>query len=64
LSPREYDVVLALADGHSNKVIARQLDLTENTVKFHLRSLYEKLGVNGRMLAVAVAREKGILPSS
>jgi len=63
LSPREYEVLVALANGHSNKVIARQLELTENTVKFHLRSLYEKLGVGGRLLAVAVAKEKGILAS-
>lgn len=61
LSPREYDVLTELAEGHSNKVIARKLELTENTVKFHLRSLYEKLGVGCRVLAVAVAREKGIL---
>jgi LuxR family maltose regulon positive regulatory protein len=63
LSPREYDVLAGLAGGHANKVIARNLDLTENTVKFHLRSLYDKLGVGCRVLAVAVAREKGILSS-
>jgi LuxR family transcriptional regulator, maltose regulon positive regulatory protein len=63
LSPREYDVLVGLAEGHSNKVIARKLELTENTVKFHLRSLYEKLGVGCRVLAVAVARDKGILGS-
>lgn|GEM_PF-1501307 len=63
LSPREYEVLEALAGGHSNKTIARKLDLTENTVKFHLRSLYEKLGVGCRVLAVAVAREKGMLPA-
>ncbi|WP_175597281.1 LuxR C-terminal-related transcriptional regulator [Peristeroidobacter soli] len=61
LSPREQDVLNQLSVGHSNKVIARKLDLTENTVKFHLRSLYEKLGVGCRMLAVEVAREKGML---
>jgi LuxR family transcriptional regulator, maltose regulon positive regulatory protein len=63
LTPREYDVLVELAAGHSNKLIARKLDLTENTVKFHLRSLYEKLGVGSRVLAIAVAREKGILTS-
>ncbi|WP_175597278.1 LuxR C-terminal-related transcriptional regulator [Peristeroidobacter soli] len=61
LSPREHDVLAQLADGHSNKLIARKLDLTENTVKFHLRGLYEKLGVSCRVLAVSVARGKGIL---
>jgi len=64
LSPREYHVLVALARGHSNKIIARQLDLTENTVKFHLRSIYEKLGVSTRAMASAVAHEMGlILPS-
>lgn len=63
LSPREYDVLLALVRGQSNKVIARQLNLTENTVKFHLRRIYEKLGVSSRGMAAAVAREMGLLPS-
>jgi LuxR family transcriptional regulator, maltose regulon positive regulatory protein len=62
LSPREYHVLVALARGQSNKVIARQLDLTENTVKFHLRSIYEKLGVSSRGMASAVAHEMGLLP--
>jgi DNA-binding CsgD family transcriptional regulator len=61
LSRREREVLGALAAGHSNKAIARELDLTQNTVKFHLRSLYDKLGVSSRVLAVAVAREKGVL---
>jgi LuxR family transcriptional regulator, maltose regulon positive regulatory protein len=60
LSPREYDVLLGLVRGQSNKVIARQLNLTENTVKFHLRRIYEKLGVSSRGMAAAVAREMGL----
>lgn len=61
LSPRETDVLRQLALGHANKVIARQLAMTEATVKFHLASIYRKLGVNSRVLAVAVAREKRLL---
>ena len=63
LSLRECDVLAELANGRSNKEIARKLDLTENTVKFHLRSVYDKLGVGCRVLAVSVAREKGVLAS-
>lgn len=61
LSAREVDVLRHLALGHANKVIARSLDLTEATVKFHLANIYRKLGVRSRVLAVAVAREKRIL---
>ncbi len=61
LSVREIEVLRHLALGHANKVIARALDLTEATVKFHLGNIYKKLGVSSRVLAVAVAREKQLL---
>lgn len=61
LSIREIEVLRHLAFGHANKVIARALDLTEATVKFHLGNIYRKLGVSSRVLAVAVAREKQLL---
>ena len=63
LSLREIEVLRHLALGHANKVIARALDLTEATVKFHLGNIYKKLGVSSRVLAVAVAREKELLDS-
>lgn len=60
LSSRELEVVEQLAQGHSNKRIARHLGLSEPTVKFHLQNIYAKLGVNKRALAVSVARRHGL----
>lgn len=61
LSTREEEVLALLAEGLSNKAIARRLDLSEPTVKFHLKNLYAKLGVGRRTLAVSVARANGLL---
>jgi DNA-binding CsgD family transcriptional regulator len=61
ISPRELAVLQELADGHSNKVIARHLDVSPNTVKTHLARLYEKLGAERRTDAVKRARELGII---
>lgn len=60
LSPREAEVLVQLAKGLSNKVIARELEIEETTVKLHLRSLFKKLGVNNRTEAVIVARDSGM----
>lgn len=48
LSEREMAVLQHLADGLTNKEIAKQLDVTTSTIKFHLSNIYKKLGVNGR----------------
>lgn len=56
LSPREMEVLQELAHGASNKEIARALDLTEHTVKFHLKNIFAKLGVERRGQAIALAR--------
>ena len=53
-----------LLQGLSNKEIARGLQLTENTVKFHLKKVFTKLQVKRRTQAVAKARELGLIESS
>jgi len=53
LTARERDLFAALADGMTNAQIAKSLDVSLNTVKFHLKNLYDKLGVHNRAQAVA-----------
>jgi DNA-binding CsgD family transcriptional regulator len=57
LTPRELDVLGAIMDGLTNKLIARQLDISLHTVKFHVESVFRKLGVRTRAEAVAKALE-------
>lgn len=54
LSPRETDVARLIAQGLSNKLIADQLDLSEHTVKFHVKNVCTKYGTTSRVV-VAVA---------
>ena len=61
LSPREEEVLRLVAEGLTNKEIARQLKLSENTVKTHVTSLFNRLGVDSRARAVAVAANEGRL---
>jgi len=61
MSPREIEVLVELAQGYSNKQIARVLDMTENTVKFHLKNIYAKMGVEKRAQAVAEARARDLI---
>ena len=60
LSKRELTILQALQSGQSNKQIAAQLFLAEQTVKFHLTNIYRKLGVNSRTEAVRYAFEHGM----
>jgi DNA-binding CsgD family transcriptional regulator len=60
LSPREREVLALLARGLSNKELARELSVSENTVKTHLANLYAKLGVGRRTQALAVAQRLGL----
>jgi ATP/maltotriose-dependent transcriptional regulator MalT len=61
LSPRERDVLYLLARGATYADVASSLDLSENTVKRHVSSLYTKLGVRRRSDALAIARTKHLL---
>ncbi|KUM82986.1 MULTISPECIES: response regulator [Streptomyces] len=61
LSAREREVLALVAQGTSNREIARELFISEATVKTHLTHLYAKLGVNDRAAAVATAYRRGIL---
>lgn len=63
LTTRELNVLRELCRGHSNKTIGRHLDLSENTVKFHLKSVYRKLGVESRTAAIAAAIQHGVVKS-
>jgi DNA-binding CsgD family transcriptional regulator len=58
LTPREVEVLAALAEGMTNKGIARRLDISLHTVKFHVESLFRKLGARTRTEAVAKAAER------
>jgi LuxR family maltose regulon positive regulatory protein len=61
LSEREHEVLSCVAADLSNKEIARKLNLSEVTVKFHLKNLFQKLGVSRRNLACAVATAAGLI---
>jgi DNA-binding NarL/FixJ family response regulator len=59
LTPRELELLEALADGWTNLQIATRTGISENTVKYHLKNLYDKLEVRNRAMAVALfARER------
>jgi DNA-binding NarL/FixJ family response regulator len=61
LSPRELDVLVLLAEGMENKQVARALGISEATVKTHIKSIFERLGVRSRAEAVAVGMRTGII---
>tara|TARA_B100000614_G_scaffold257238_1_gene277121 strand:+ start:696 stop:1301 length:606 start_codon:yes stop_codon:yes gene_type:complete len=61
LTEREITVLSMVAGGNANKVIARELSLSEDTIKAHLRSIFSKLDVNDRTQAVTVALRRGII---
>jgi DNA-binding NarL/FixJ family response regulator len=61
LTPRELEVVALLAEGLPNKAIAARLDISDQTVKFHVASIYGKLGASNRTDAVRRALRRGIV---
>ena len=61
LTEREHEVLALMAEGASNKMIARQLNISVHTVKFHVGSLLDKLDATGRTDAVAHAARRGVI---
>jgi len=62
LTPREMEILCHLAEGQSNKVIARELGISNGTVKLHVRAILRKLQVRSRVEAAVLAVEEGIGP--
>lgn len=62
LTPREVDVLRYLAAGHSNKMIARHLDLAESTIKVHVQNILNKLHLTSRVQAAVFAVQHQIVP--
>jgi DNA-binding CsgD family transcriptional regulator len=61
LTPRELEVLTLLAEGASNKAIARRLGISVHTAKFHVGQLLDKLDATGRTDAVAHAARLGVI---
>jgi two-component system NarL family response regulator len=61
LSPRELQVLRQLAAGNSNKEIGQMLQITEHTVKAHVKAILLKLGAVGRTEAIAIAMKRGLI---
>lgn len=60
LTPREREILTLIAEGGSNKVIARNLGITDGTVKLHVKSILRKLNVHSRVEAAVIAVEHGL----
>jgi two-component system nitrate/nitrite response regulator NarL len=63
LTPRQHEITALLANGKSNKEIARELKLCEGTVKLHVRGILHKLGVRNRTEAALASVRAGYLPN-
>ena len=61
ITPRELDVLRLMSRGRTNKEMASAMFISEETVKTHLKSLFQKLGVHDRTEAVAVSLQRGII---
>ncbi|MCG6869175.1 MAG: response regulator [Gammaproteobacteria bacterium] len=60
LTPRETEILGLLAEGQSNKVIARNLGISDGTVKLHVKAILRKLGIHSRVEAAVIAVEHGL----
>ena len=63
LTERERSILEALAKGKSNDEIAKELWVTQQTVKFHLTNIYRKLGAKNRTQATRIAQQHGLVDS-
>ena len=61
LTAREEEIVALVAAGASNKMAAGKLFVSENTIKFHLKNIYSKLGASSRIQAVQIARDMHLI---
>jgi DNA-binding NarL/FixJ family response regulator len=61
LTQREIQLLQLVAEGHSNKALAQKLSISENTVKYHLKNVFQKLGAQNRTEAVAYAISAGLI---
>lgn len=61
VDPRERGILELIAEGHSNKEIARSLDIAPETVKSHVKNIFDKLSVEKRAQAIARAQSLGLL---
>jgi DNA-binding NarL/FixJ family response regulator len=61
LSEREIDVLREVAAGNANKMVAQRLNISEDTVKAHMKNILSKLGANDRTHAVTIALKRGII---
>jgi two-component system, NarL family, nitrate/nitrite response regulator NarL len=62
LTPREREILCLLAEGQSNKVIARNLGISDGTVKLHVKAILRKLNIHSRVEAAVMAVEQGLCP--
>ncbi len=60
LTPREQEILCLLAEGQSNKAIARNLGISDGTVKLHVKAVLRKLSVHSRVEAAVIAVEQGL----
>ena len=61
LTPREIEVLRLVANGHSNKIVAQRLSISEDTIKNHVSNILSKLSANDRTHAVTIAMKRGFL---
>jgi len=61
LSPRQLEILQAISQGQSNKSIARELNITEGTVKQHVSNIFKRVNVNNRTLAIQRSRDLGLI---